>query len=74
MTQAVSHMAGEFGYLSQYVIVKGQLSTELSISSAEFDVYDIYEPPITIGLHLREFMVSGLRLISDTVLTRCRRP
>ncbi|EKM50030.1 uncharacterized protein PHACADRAFT_264515 [Phanerochaete carnosa HHB-10118-sp] len=37
--------------------VKGQLATELSVSPAEFDVYDVYEPPLTVGLHLREFMV-----------------
>ncbi|EPQ56505.1 hypothetical protein GLOTRDRAFT_115739 [Gloeophyllum trabeum ATCC 11539] len=32
-----------------------QLSTELTISADEFDVYDIYCPPITIAFHLREF-------------------
>lgn len=42
---------------SEARIVKGQLSTELSISSAEFEVYDVYEPPITIAFHLREFLV-----------------
>jgi len=36
---------------------KGQLSTELTISSEEFDVYDIYETPTTIAFHLREFNV-----------------
>lgn len=34
---------------------KGQLSTELTISSGEFDVYDLYETPTTIAFHLREF-------------------
>ncbi|KAF9010669.1 Rad9-domain-containing protein [Cyathus striatus] len=34
---------------------KGQLSTELTISAEEFDVYDVYETPITIAFHLREF-------------------
>jgi len=37
---------------------KGQLSTELTISTGEFDVYDIYETPTTIAFHLREFNVS----------------
>jgi len=36
---------------------KGQLSTELTISTGEFDVYDIYETPTTIAFHLREFNV-----------------
>ncbi|TFK51794.1 hypothetical protein OE88DRAFT_1712289 [Heliocybe sulcata] len=35
-----------------------QLSTELTISADEFDVYDIYCPPITIAFHLREFNAS----------------
>lgn len=38
--------------------VRGQLSTELSISPAEFEVYDVYEPPLTVGLHLKEFMAT----------------
>ncbi|KIP03421.1 hypothetical protein PHLGIDRAFT_497258, partial [Phlebiopsis gigantea 11061_1 CR5-6] len=38
--------------------VRGQLSTELSISSAEFEVYDVYEPPTTIAFHLREFLAT----------------
>lgn len=36
---------------------RGQLSTELTISSEEFDIYDIYECPVTIAFHLREFTV-----------------
>ncbi|KAK7057232.1 Rad9-domain-containing protein [Favolaschia claudopus] len=32
-----------------------QLSTELSISAEEFDLYDIYATPTTIAFHLREF-------------------
>ncbi len=38
-------------------IGRGQLSTELNISSEEFDIYDIYECPVTIAFHLREFTV-----------------
>ncbi|KAF8972991.1 Rad9-domain-containing protein [Flammula alnicola] len=34
---------------------RGQLSTEISISAEEFDVYDVYETPTTIAFHLREF-------------------
>ncbi|KZP11597.1 hypothetical protein FIBSPDRAFT_756546 [Athelia psychrophila] len=34
---------------------KTQLSTELTISAEEFDVYDVYSSPITIAFHLREF-------------------
>ncbi|KDR75080.1 hypothetical protein GALMADRAFT_69752 [Galerina marginata CBS 339.88] len=34
---------------------RGQLSTEISISAEEFDVYDLYETPTTIAFHLREF-------------------
>ncbi|TFK44246.1 Rad9-domain-containing protein [Crucibulum laeve] len=34
---------------------KGQLSTELTISTDEFDVYDIFTPPMTLAFHLREF-------------------
>lgn len=34
---------------------KGQLSTELTISAEEFEVYAIDEPPTTIAFHLREF-------------------
>lgn len=32
-----------------------QLATELTISSEEFDVYEIFAPPVTIAFHLREF-------------------
>ncbi|KAH7909331.1 Rad9-domain-containing protein [Hygrophoropsis aurantiaca] len=32
-----------------------QLSTELTISADEFDVYDVFQTPITIAFHLREF-------------------
>ncbi|KAG9316562.1 Rad9-domain-containing protein [Chiua virens] len=34
---------------------RAQLATELTISSDEFDVYDIAEPPVTIAFHMREF-------------------
>ncbi|CAA7261786.1 unnamed protein product [Cyclocybe aegerita] len=34
---------------------RGQLSTEITISADEFDVYEIYESPTTIAFHLREF-------------------
>ncbi|KII92728.1 hypothetical protein PLICRDRAFT_51091 [Plicaturopsis crispa FD-325 SS-3] len=34
---------------------KGQLSTELTISADEFDVYEVQTLPITIAFHLREF-------------------
>ncbi|OAX43299.1 hypothetical protein K503DRAFT_789596 [Rhizopogon vinicolor AM-OR11-026] len=34
---------------------KAQLSTELTISADEFDVYEVYASPTTIGFHLREF-------------------
>ncbi|KAF7964661.1 hypothetical protein HWV62_36787 [Athelia sp. TMB] len=34
---------------------KTQLSTELTISAEEFEVYRVYCPPITIAFHLREF-------------------
>jgi len=34
---------------------KAQLATELTISSEEFDVYNIYAVPTTIAFHLREF-------------------
>jgi cell cycle checkpoint control protein RAD9A len=36
---------------------RAQLATELTISADEFDVYEIYAPPITIAFHLREFNV-----------------
>ena len=39
---------------------KGQLSTEISICSDEFDVYDIFETPITLAFHLREFNVRAV--------------
>jgi cell cycle checkpoint control protein RAD9A len=39
---------------------KGQLATELTISSEEFDVYNIYAAPTTIAFHLREFNVSEI--------------
>ncbi|KAI6121671.1 Rad9-domain-containing protein [Pisolithus sp. B1] len=32
-----------------------QLATELTISADEFDVYEVFSPPITIAFHLREF-------------------
>jgi hypothetical protein len=41
-------------------IGKGQLATELTISSEEFDVYNIYAAPTTIAFHLREFNVSEI--------------
>ncbi|KAJ2917795.1 hypothetical protein MD484_g2648, partial [Candolleomyces efflorescens] len=34
---------------------RDQLSTELVMSSEEFDFYDIYAVPITFAFHLREF-------------------
>ncbi|KAJ7132795.1 Rad9-domain-containing protein [Mycena crocata] len=34
---------------------RNQLSTELTISAEEFDVYDVYATPTTIAFHLREF-------------------
>ncbi|KAJ7725867.1 Rad9-domain-containing protein [Mycena maculata] len=34
---------------------KNQLSTELTISADEFDLYDVYATPTTIAFHLREF-------------------
>jgi cell cycle checkpoint control protein RAD9A len=41
-------------------IGKAQLATELTISSEEFDVYNIYATPTTIAFHLREFNVSNI--------------
>ncbi|GJE90949.1 hypothetical protein PsYK624_070960 [Phanerochaete sordida] len=38
--------------------VKGQLATELSISPAEFEAYDVFEPPFTVCLHLKELMAT----------------
>ncbi|KAA1469006.1 hypothetical protein DENSPDRAFT_552806 [Dentipellis sp. KUC8613] len=32
-----------------------QLSTELTISADEFDTYDVFDPPVSIAFHLREF-------------------
>ena len=55
------------------LIVKGQLATELTISSGEFDVYDIYEPPITIAFHLREFLVSHVLITTASFLMSGRR-
>jgi cell cycle checkpoint control protein RAD9A len=37
---------------------KTQLVTELMISAAEFENYNIYEPPTTLAFQLREFNVS----------------
>ncbi|KAJ7462242.1 Rad9-domain-containing protein [Mycena galericulata] len=34
---------------------KNELSTELTISADEFDLYDVYSTPTTIAFHLREF-------------------
>ncbi|KAJ7096368.1 Rad9-domain-containing protein [Mycena epipterygia] len=34
---------------------RNQLSTELTISADEFDLYDVYSTPTTIAFHLREF-------------------
>ncbi|KAJ6609871.1 Rad9-domain-containing protein [Mycena sp. CBHHK59/15] len=34
---------------------RNQLSTELSISAEEFDLYDVHVTPTTIAFHLREF-------------------
>ncbi|PPQ84592.1 hypothetical protein CVT25_015795 [Psilocybe cyanescens] len=34
---------------------RGQLSTEISITTQEFDIYELYEAPTTIAFHLREF-------------------
>ncbi|KAF9241540.1 Rad9-domain-containing protein [Melanogaster broomeanus] len=34
---------------------RAQLATELTVSAEEYDVYEIYAPPITIAFHLREF-------------------
>ncbi|KAJ7497250.1 Rad9-domain-containing protein [Mycena latifolia] len=34
---------------------RNQLSTELTISADEFDIYEIYSTPTTIAFHLREF-------------------
>ena len=39
-------------------LAKTQLSTELTISAEEFDVYNIFALPTTIAFHLREFNVS----------------
>lgn len=45
---------------------KGQLSTELTISADEFDVYDVHSTPTTIAFHLREFNVSFLNFFFST--------
>ncbi|KAF8513940.1 Rad9-domain-containing protein [Gautieria morchelliformis] len=34
---------------------KSLISTEILMSAEEFDSYDIYEPPLSLGFHLREF-------------------
>ncbi|KAJ7218108.1 Rad9-domain-containing protein [Mycena pura] len=34
---------------------RNELSTELTISAEEFDLYDLYATPTTIAFHLREF-------------------
>lgn len=41
-----------------FLLGKAQLSTELSISADEFEIYNVYAPPTTIAFHLREFNVS----------------
>jgi cell cycle checkpoint control protein RAD9A len=38
---------------------RAQISTELSLSADEFDLYDVPTTPITIAFHLREFNVSS---------------
>jgi hypothetical protein len=38
---------------------QSQLSTELTISTDEFDVYNVHSPPITIAFHLKEFNVGS---------------
>ena len=52
---------------------KGQLSTELTISTGEFDIYDIYETPTTIAFHLREFNVGLVTIPSQRVFKRISR-
>jgi cell cycle checkpoint control protein RAD9A len=52
---------GEIG-LTHFCFADGlagqsQLSTELTISTDEFDVYNVHSPPFTIAFHLREFNV-----------------
>ncbi|KAF4567626.1 hypothetical protein EYR40_006627 [Pleurotus pulmonarius] len=37
---------------------RSQLSTELSLSADEFDLYDVYSCPTTIAFHLREFIAT----------------
>ena len=54
---------------------KAQLATELTISSEEFDVYDIYAAPTTIAFHLREFNVSNMPLRRvGRIFNACPRP
>ena len=48
---------------------KAQLSTELTISAEEFEVYNIHSTPITIAFHLREFNVRVNRVVLSLILT-----
>lgn len=53
----------KFSPILTLVVGKVQLATELTISSEEFDVYNIYAVPTTIAFHLREFNVSDVTLL-----------
>ncbi|KAI0091660.1 Rad9-domain-containing protein [Irpex rosettiformis] len=54
----------------QEIFLKGQeasnelegksLATELSLSASEFELYDIFDPPVTICFHIREFQATLL--------------
>ena len=48
---------------------KSQLSTELTISAEEFEVYHIHSTPITIAFHLREFNVRSIAIVISPILT-----
>jgi cell cycle checkpoint control protein RAD9A len=49
-----------FFFLSKKKNPAKGLSTELSLSTSEFEQYDVLEPPITICFHIKEFQVRPL--------------
>ncbi|KAF8578223.1 hypothetical protein K439DRAFT_1247150, partial [Ramaria rubella] len=55
------------------------ISTEIKMSADEFDSYNIHEPPISVGLHLREFnatvtLAESLSVALDLRFTEPRAP
>lgn len=64
LTQKVCAAVRPSYAFTDFFLGKIQLATELTVGDREFEHFDIYSVPTTIGFHLREFSVCACSMVA----------